>query len=179
MYFSLLIMAWSAFSQYLIAKDIVQNGFSVSKIFVFIFFGWVEICVYNFIAAQRIEITNNQLIVQFSFVTGFSLPKPKKQQIRLSDVESVTIARREYFEEHAEEFRDKGLKKVIDVYRNPFNRGIITRNTPLMYIALKNKSSEGITITTKPFSKAGFKKLIQEFKKEGISIVPEPVLGLQ
>jgi hypothetical protein len=191
LYFISLFAIAGIFLLCLVAKDIAQNGLSFAKILISLLFTWIEIFMYRFIAGQKIEINKGKLSAQFIFSRGVHLlPQIQKHQINLTDISSVTIARRKYFEEHSEEFKDEGLQDVMDIYRNlfavtvsggivvPMPLGFGTKYTPLMYIAPKEKSQRGITIITKPFSKNGFRNLIKELQKRNISVFTEPALGL-
>ena len=192
-FFSFLMIVFS-FVIYLAIKDLFEKGFSIAPVLLSIIVGWMEYYFYNLVAGQKIEINNDRLIAKFIIPTTSPrlLPKIVKFQINLRDIDSVIIARLKYFEEHSKEFIDKGLGDVISAYRNiflpatlkgrvlmpPIPMGWATSSTPLLYVARKDKNQNGITIITKPFSKDGFRNLIQEFKKRNIPITVEPVLGL-
>jgi hypothetical protein len=119
-------------------------------------------------------------------------PKSQLQKFRiyLSDIDSVTVATINYYEKHADKFTDKGLIETVHFYRNlktvptylafPFRIpiGWVFSSLILIYVAPKLKSDEGITISSKPFSKHGIKKLISEFKKRNIPLNIEPSLVL-
>lgn len=187
LYLFLFLMAGFALAFCFILIDILQKGFSTGGFLSIGLLVWMEVYLYQYVARQKIELRNDHLIVSLVIGRDF-IPNINKSQISLDDIKSATLASIKYFEDHEKEFPDYGLRNVVSLYRNmkltvhntvfSVSMGGVTSSTPLMHLATKDKLHNGITISTKPFSKTGFRKLVAKLREQNIPVFIEPSLGI-
>lgn len=141
------------------------------------------ICGIWYYGAYYIKITDKEFIVKSMVGRNESLTeKTKIRRVPLDEIASVTIGRVKYFREHPELLNQDtqgmigSLEARTGYLGESFSARIATPYTPIMGVWHKN--GRCTTVTTKPFSKNGFRKLIGEFQRRGIKVVTDPALKL-
>ena len=184
----------------------IFTGFNILNIVLLLLFGiLLTLTAYRFFYYNKIEITSDELLVNvqefgkglFQFGTDSPvLPTnkkglrqtfiPKYNQINtpLSDIQYVLIGSLKELEKSAPLINSEALNQTLRFWHQWFVNmntamplWVAAQFTPVMLI--KSKTGNSYVVSTKPYSKIGFKKLVQEFKKRAVPITTQKSLGLE
>ena len=148
-------------------------------------YGWFIIFSYKFVMGNKIVLDSNSLFLTFNEIIrhrSYNRIFPHTVHFAINDINNikvVAVATENYLNKHIEI-----LGKTVDTFDaigsiRGISVGVIARQLgPVIYVQLKDSTSELIQISTKPFSKRGCQKLIKALKSRGVNIFIQPEYGL-
>jgi hypothetical protein len=191
---------------YLFVRDIFINGFRLIDLAGFAIGAYFITIAGRYCYYNKIEITDSELTADiqelgravFQFgekspvlptnpreMRRTFLPKYFRVHVELGNIKHIMIGRLKTFDKIAKELNSEALNETLEYWHQwfisakniiPFPLWIAVQHTPVMFV--QSKSGNSFVITTKPFSKNGFKKLVREFQTLHIPFTVEPSLGL-
>lgn len=145
---------------------------------------------YLFLFENKIELSNDKMSNSYQVPGNSIITKFNKNTIAISDIEYIMIGKLAKLEKLAETLNSEALNETLSFWHNarltltPTN-GIggfripiwaAARETPMLFI--KCKDNKSYVISTKPFSKNSFKKLVIELRNRKIPVTTDPSLGI-
>jgi len=149
---------------YFFIRDAILHRISLSTVARLLFGSYFMFWAGSYIAYNKIELTDRALITSALLPGRNLLLKFDRKTVGVEQIASVELGRMTYLSQRARE-NDDELYKMQAFWENS-RGGAAAKFTPLMLVRLKEGKSA--VVSTKPFSRRGFRTLFAELKSRNI-----------